>query len=119
MENHIRKIVRRTRRKRGIRKNVLGVPSRPRLTVFRSLKHIYGQVIDDLTGMTLVSASSREKGFDAVGGNSSGAKKVGETLAKRAKDAGVDAVVFDRNGFRFHGRVKALADAAREGGLKF
>lgn len=119
MENHIRKIARRTRRKRGIRKNVLGVPSRPRLTVFRSLKHIYGQVIDDLTGMTLVSASSREKGFDAVGGNYSGAKKVGETLAKRAKDAGVDAVVFDRNGFKFHGRVKALADAAREGGLKF
>lgn len=119
MENHIRKIARRTRRKRGIRKNVLGVPSRPRLTVFRSLKHIYGQVIDDLTGKTLVSASSREKSFDAVGGNSSGAKKVGETLAKRAKDAGVDAVVFDRNGFRFHGRVKALADAAREGGLKF
>ena len=119
MENHIRKIVRRTRRKRGIRKNVLGVPSRPRLTVFRSLKHIYGQVIDDLTGMTLVSASSREKGFDAVGGNSSGAKKVGEALAKRAKDAGVDAVVFDRNGFIYHGRVKAVADAARANGLIF
>ena len=119
MNSHVEKIVRRTRRKHGIRKNVLGVPSRPRLTVFRSLKHIYCQVIDDLSGKTLASASSREKGFDAVGGNADGAKKVGTALAQRAKDAGVEAVVFDRNGFRFHGRVKALADAAREGGLKF
>ena len=119
MDSNIAKIIRRTRRKHGIRKNVFGVPARPRLTVFRSLKHIYGQVVDDLSGKTLASASSRESGFDAVGGNADGAKKVGEALAKRAKDAGIDAVVFDRNGFRFHGRVKALANADREGGLKF
>ena len=119
MDKNTSKIVRRGRRKQGIRKKVLGVPTRPRLTVFRSLKHIYGQVVDDLSGRTLLAASSREKGFDALGGNAEGAKKVGATLAQRAKDAGIDAVVFDRNGFRFHGRVKALADAAREAGLKF
>lgn len=119
MKKNSSKIVRRGRRKRGIRKKVVGMPSRPRLSIFRSLKHIYGQVVDDLSGRTLFSASSREKGFDTPGGNAEGAKKVGATLAQRAKDAGIDSVVFDRNGFKFHGRVKALADAAREGGMKF
>ena len=119
MNSHVEKIVRRTRRKHGIRKNVLGVPSRPRLTVFRSLKHIYCQVIDDLTGRTLVAASSREKGFDGDGGNVGGAEKVGTNLAAKAKEAGLSRVIFDRNGFKYHGRVKALADAARKGGLEF
>jgi large subunit ribosomal protein L18 len=113
------KNIRRSRRKQGIRKKVLGVPGRPRLSVFRSLNHIYGQVIDDLSGKTIVSASSCDKGFDGAGGNSDGAKKVGAALAEKAKGAGVDSVIFDRNGFRYHGRVKALAEAAREGGLKF
>jgi large subunit ribosomal protein L18 len=113
------KNIRRSRRKRGIRKKVLGVPGRPRLSVFRSLNHIYGQVIDDLSGKTIVSASSCDKGFDGAGGNSDGAKKVGAVLAEKAKGAGVESVIFDRNGFRYHGRVKALAEAAREGGLKF
>ncbi|MDG2292439.1 MAG: 50S ribosomal protein L18 [Phycisphaerales bacterium] len=111
---------RRTRRKRGIRKGIFGVPSKPRLSVFRSSKHIYAQVIDDLTGRTLVSASTNEKESDsAIGGNATGAKEVGSRLAERATGAGVTAVVFDRNGYRYHGRVRALADAAREGGLKF
>lgn len=114
------KSIRHARRKRGLRKRVFGDPGRPRLTVFRSAKHIYAQVIDDLSGRTIVSASTNEKGGHvANGGNCEAAKAVGAQLANRAKEAGVDAVVFDRNGFRYHGRVKALADAAREGGLKF
>ncbi|MBT8486387.1 MAG: 50S ribosomal protein L18 [Phycisphaerales bacterium] len=108
------------RRKRGIRRRLLGVPNRPRLTVFRSAKHIYAQVIDDLSGRTLVAASTNEKsGKAANGGNCEAAKQVGDALAERAKQAGIDAVIFDRNGYRFHGRIKALADAARKGGLKF
>jgi len=110
------KTARRTRRKAGLRKRLLGTPDRPRLTVFRSQKHIYAQVIDDVAGKTLAAASSAtaEKGCDIES-----AKKVGEALAEKAKAAGVEAVQFDRNGYKFHGRVKALADAAREGGLKF
>jgi large subunit ribosomal protein L18 len=119
MDRNKQKTVRRERRKTGIRKKVVGMPDRPRLTVFRSANHIYGQVIDDLTGRTLASASSRDKAWDGPGGNVEGARKVGTTLAERAKGAGISKVVFDRNGFRFHGRVKAFADAAREGGLEF
>lgn len=111
---------RRTRRKRGIRKRILGVPSKPRLSVFRSSNHIYAQVIDDLSGRTLVSASSNEKESGTTpGGNVQGATDVGKRLAERAVGAGVSAVVFDRSGYKYHGRVRALADAAREGGLKF
>ena len=106
------------RRKTGIRKRVTGTPQRPRLTVSRSLNHIYAQIIDDLAGRTLVAANSRQLG-EKDGGNKSGAVKVGTALAERAVAAGVSAVTFDRNGMKFHGRIKALADAARKGGLKF
>jgi large subunit ribosomal protein L18 len=101
-----------------LRKKVEGATGRPRLAVFRSLKHISAQIIDDATGTTLAAASSLEKGLKAAG-NAEGAKKVGEELAKRAKGKGVTAVVFDRGGFRYHGRVASLADGAREGGLEF
>lgn len=114
MEKNKLKTVRRKRRKTGIRKRVIGTPERPRLTVFRSLNHIYAQVIDDLDGKTLASASSIKAG---KGGNIAAAVEVGKQIAKQAQDAGVKQVAFDRNGFRYHGRVKALADAAREGGL--
>jgi large subunit ribosomal protein L18 len=119
--NRIRvKTVRRSRRKAGIRKRVFGLPARPRLTVFRSARHIYAQLIDDLAGRTLASASTSEKGSkQASGGNKEAAAAVGRAIADRAKQAGVTEIVFDRNGFRYHGRIKALADAAREGGLKF
>ena len=114
------KITRRTRRKHGIRKGVFGGPDRPRLTVFRSNKNIYVQIINDLTGKTLVSASSSEKlGKADNGGNCDAAIAVGKAIAERASKAGITTVSFDRNGFRFHGRIKALADSAREGGLKF
>lgn len=114
------KTARRIRRKRGIRKKTFGTPSKPRLTVFRSAKHIYAQVVDDLAGRTLASASTNEKGAKpGYGGNCAAATDVGKSLAERAKSAGVEAVVFDRNGYRYHGRIKALGDGAREGGLKF
>ena len=112
------KNVRRARRKRRVRKSVFGTPERPRLTVFRSLKHVYAQVIDDLKGKTLASASSKDKGA-AGKGNCSAAEAVGKALAERAKSAGVKQVVFDRNGYRYHGRVAALAKGARAGGLDF
>ncbi|MEM7230465.1 MAG: 50S ribosomal protein L18 [Planctomycetota bacterium] len=112
--------VRRLRRKRSIRKSVFGLPRRPRLTVFRSGKHIYAQVIDDLAGRTIAAASSLDKeGRPDNGGNVAAATEVGKRLASRAKDAGIEKVAFDRNGYKYHGRVKALADGAREGGLKF
>ena len=111
--------LRRSRRKTGVRKRVMGVPGRPRLTVFRSLNHTYAQVIDDLSGRTLASASTKDKGFGGPTGNVEAAKAIGTTLAERAKQAGVNAVVFDRNGYLYHGRVRALAEAAREGGLEF
>ena len=110
---------RRKRRKMGTRKGLLGVPSRPRLTVFRSARHIYAQDVDDLQGRTLASASTGEKSASGSGGNCDAAKAVGGRLAERAKAAGIETVVFDRNGFKYHGRVKALADGAREGGLTF
>jgi large subunit ribosomal protein L18 len=117
------KRVRRSRRKQGIRKEILGLPDRPRLSVFRSLNHVYAQVIDDLTGKTLASASTMDKGFKSsaagTGAKMSEATAVGKLVAQRAKEKGVSKVVFDRNGYLYHGRVKALADGAREGGLQF
>ena len=109
----------RLRRKRHIRKKVFGSVDRPRLSVFRSANHIYAQVIDDVNQKTLASASSVEKSFDGYGGNIDGASKVGQMIAEKAKEKGVSKIVFDRNGYLFHGRVKALADAARAGGLQF
>ena len=120
---HESKAVIRKRVHRRIRRKVAGSTARPRLAVFRSVKHIYAQVIDDSVGHTLAAASSNEKS-DAKsevksGGNVAGAKAVGKLLAERAKEKGVKSVVFDRGGYLYHGRVKALADAAREGGLEF
>ncbi len=112
----------RLKRKLGIRKRVEGDAVRPRLSVFRSATHIYAQVIDDNLGTTLAAASSLDKAIrDAIKGKkkSDAAKEVGKALAERAKKAGVAAVVFDRNGFRYHGRIAAVADGAREGGLSF
>jgi large subunit ribosomal protein L18 len=103
-----------------IRRKVHGTAERPRLAVFRSLKHIYAQLIDDRAQRTLVSASSNEKNATvANGGNVGGAKDVGKLLADRAKAQGIQKIVFDRGGYLYHGRVKALADAAREAGLEF
>jgi large subunit ribosomal protein L18 len=105
-----------------IRKRLAGTPARPRLAVFRSQTHIYAQVIDDSAGRTLCSAASVDKDIRAQqkrGANLAAAKAVGALLARRAAEKGIGAVVFDRGGFRYHGRVKALAEAAREGGLKF
>lgn len=111
----------RHRRKLHIRKTVRGTTARPRLSVFRSARHIYAQIIDDTDGRTLAAASTLSeelKGLEA-GGNVEAAKQVGTLIAKRALDAGVSSVCFDRNGYLYHGRVKALAEAAREGGLVF
>ena len=104
-----------------IRKKVMGTSERPRLNVYRSLNHIYVQVIDDMKGVTLVSANSAEgnKETRRVGGNLAAAKNVGKVIAERAKAKGIEKVVFDRGGYIYHGRVKALADSAREAGLKF
>ena len=102
-----------------IRRKVEGSTERPRLAVFRSVKHIYAQVIDDTVGHTMAAASSTEKSGVKSGGNVAGAKAVGKLLAERAKEKGIKSVVFDRGGYQYHGRVKALADAAREGGLEF
>jgi len=110
----------RTKRHTRIRLTLSGKTERPRLAVFRSLNQIYAQVIDDSVGRTLASASSLESGVKSTSGNKTDhAKAVGRLLAQRAKDAGVSAVVFDRAGYRYHGRVRALADAAREAGLDF
>ncbi|HUK87379.1 MAG TPA: 50S ribosomal protein L18 [Terriglobales bacterium] len=105
-----------------IRSKILGTAERPRLSVYRSLNHIYAQLIDDMQGITLVSANSAEggaKGAKRVGGNTAAAKEVGKKIAERAKQKGVSKVVFDRGGYLYHGRVKALADSAREAGLQF
>lgn len=112
------KQLRRSRRKQGLRKRLVGTAEQPRLTVYRSLKHIYAQIVDDVTGKTIVSAGTVQDSIDGAG-NKTGATEVGKQLAARAKEAGVSKVALDRNGFRYHGRVKALADAAREGGLQF
>jgi len=108
----------RVRIHRRIRHRVKGTGERPRLAVFRSLKHIYAQVIDDAKGATVAAASSNEKA-GANGGNVAGAKAIGKLIAARAREKGVKEVVFDRGGYLYHGRVKALADAAREAGLEF
>lgn len=120
MNKQVIKDLRRSRRRTGIRKRVQGTPDRPRLAVYRSLSHVYAQVIDDLAGVTLVSASTRDKGvsLDSTG-NIDAAKVVGAAIAQKAKAKGISKVVFDRGGFLYHGRVKALAEAAREGGLDF
>ena len=109
----------RFRRKKSIRKKVFGSVERPRLSVFRSANHIYAQVIDDVNHKTLAQASSLDKDFDGYGGNKDGASAVGNMIAEKAKQAGITTIVFDRNGYLFHGRVKALADAARAAGLQF
>ncbi len=113
------KIKRRKRIKRGIRKKIFGSAERPRLTVFRSNKEIYAQIVNDDESKTILSVSSRDKGVDEKGTKSEVAFAVGERLAKVALDKGVEKVTFDRNGYLFHGRVKALADGARKGGLNF
>jgi large subunit ribosomal protein L18 len=109
----------RKRRHKRVRGKIAGTSERPRLNVFRSEKHIYAQIIDDTKGITLCSASSLEKNFKDSGSNKEGAKKVGGQIAERAIKSGIDTVVFDRGGYIYHGRVKELAEAAREGGLKF
>ena len=102
-----------------IRSRVAGTQERPRLAVFRSVNHIYAQVIDDAQGHTLVSAASTEKDLRGKGGNVEGAKLIGKAVADRAKEKGINRVVFDRGGYLYHGRIKALADAARAAGLEF
>jgi large subunit ribosomal protein L18 len=112
----------RLRRHRRVRKKISGTAERPRLSIFRSTNHIYAQLIDDDKGVTIASASTLDadvKSKAGTGGNIEAAKLVGELIAKRASEKKVDQVVFDRGGFLYHGRVKALADAAREAGLKF
>ena len=109
----------RLRRHKRVRGKINGTAECPRLNVFRSSQHIYAQIIDDVKGVTLAAASSTEKGFDGYGGNIEGAKKVGQMIAEKAKAAGITDVVFDRGGYVYHGRVAALAEGAREGGLNF
>ena len=114
-----KKAARRFKIKRRVRGKVDGTAERPRLSVYRSNLHIYAQLIDDLEGRTLASASSLALGDDATGSPVEVSKRVGQTLAEQAKTAGIERAVFDRNGYKYHGRVKALADGAREGGLRF
>lgn len=109
----------RLKRHARVRAKISGTAERPRLNVFRSAKHIYAQIIDDVNGVTLCSASSMAKGFEGSGANKEGAYKVGEMLAKAAAEKGIEEVVFDRGGYIYHGRVKELAEGARSGGLKF
>ncbi len=109
----------RSRIHKRIRRKLAGTTERPRLAVFRSVAHIYAQVIDDTKGVTLVSASSVDKGAKTNGGNVAAAKTIGTLVAQRAKEKGVTRVVFDRGGYAYHGRVKALAEAARAAGLEF
>lgn len=114
-----KKVEKRAKIKRRIRKNIFGTSERPRLSVFRSNKEIYAQVIDDVEGKTLASASSAKNKATEGKAKAEAAAIVGKELAEKALKAGVDTVVFDRNGYQYHGRVKSLADGAREGGLKF
>jgi len=122
----VSKLKRRLRRKKRVRKKIFGTPERPRLSVYRSLKHIYAQIIDDTRGHTLVSASSlspeireRWEELKKEGGKTAIARAIGELLGKRAVEAGIKQVAFDRGGFKYHGRVKALAEGARSAGLEF
>jgi large subunit ribosomal protein L18 len=109
----------RLKRHKRVRSKISGTADRPRLNVFRSAKHICAQIIDDCKGVTLVSASTLEKGFEGAGGNKEAAHKVGLSIAKKAKEKGISKVVFDRGGYLYHGRVQSLAEGAREGGLEF
>ena len=109
----------RLKRHKRVRSKISGTPERPRLAVYRSNANISAQVIDDVNGVTLVSANTYEKDFEGIGSNKEAARKVGNTLAKRALEKGISAVVFDRGGYIYHGRVSELAEGAREGGLKF
>ena len=119
MVSKINKKAMRLKRHIRVRGKVSGTAERPRLNVFRSNANIYAQIIDDVSGVTLVSANTLEKGFEGATGNAEAAKKVGVTLAERAKAKGIEEVVFDRGGYVYHGRVAALAEGAREAGLKF
>ena len=109
----------RLKRHKRVRAQISGTQARPRLCVFRSSKNIYAQLIDDVAGKTLAAAASNEKDFGMYGGNAEAAAKTGKLIAERAIAAGIENVVFDRGGYLYHGRIKALADGAREGGLKF
>ncbi|MFI8379327.1 50S ribosomal protein L18 [Leeuwenhoekiella sp. NPDC079379] len=113
------KYTRRNKIRLRIRKALVGTAERPRLSVYRSNKEIYAQIIDDTTGKTITAASSRDKGFSSEENKAEIAKLVGKAIAEKAKEAGVEAVAFDRGGYLYHGRVKQLAEGAREGGLKF
>ena len=109
----------RLKRHKRVRAKISGTPECPRLNVFRSARHIYAEIIDDLSGTTLAAASTMDKDFEGNGGNKEAAHKVGEAVAKKAMEKGITKVVFDRSGYIYHGRVKELAEGAREGGLKF
>jgi len=119
MDQAKERVIARGRVRERIRSKITGTADRPRLAVFKSLKHIYAQVIDDASGKTIASASSLDKDSSTKGANAAAAKAVGALIAKKAKDKGVTQVVFDRGGYLYHGNIKALADAARENGLKF
>jgi len=119
MVSNINKKAMRAKRHVRVRGKIAGTSQRPRLNVFRSNANIYAQLIDDVAGVTLASANTLEKGLEGAAGNCEAAKKIGQLLAERAKAKGIEEVVFDRGGFVFHGRVAALAEGAREGGLKF
>jgi large subunit ribosomal protein L18 len=119
MDRAKQRVQSRGRIRERIRSKVTGTGDRPRLAVFKSLKHVYAQIIDDANGNTIASASTREKDAGSKGANAAAAKAVGALIAKKAKDKGITRVVFDRGGYLYHGNIKALADAARENGLEF
>ena len=119
MVSKVNKNAMRLKRHVRVRGKISGTPECPRLNVFRSNANIYAQIIDDVNGVTLVSANTLEKGFEGATGNAEAAKKVGLAIAERAKEKGIEVVVFDRGGYVYHGRVAALAEGAREGGLQF
>ena len=119
MVSKVNKNAMRLKRHVRVRGKVSGTPERPRLNVFRSNANIYAQIIDDVNGVTLVAANTLEKDFEGATGNCEAAKKVGQIVAQRALEKGINEVVFDRNGYLYHGRVAALAEGAREAGLKF
>lgn len=119
MVSKVNKNAMRVKRHVRVRGKISGTPQRPRLNVFRSNANIYAQLIDDVNGVTLASANTLEKAFEGTAGNCEAAKKVGQLLAERAKEKGIEEAVFDRSGYLYHGRVAALAEGARDGGLKF
>ena len=119
MVSKVNKKAMRMKRQIRVRGKISGTPERPRLSVFRSNANIYAQIIDDVNGVTLAAANTLEKEFEGATGNAEAAKKVGQIVAERAKAKGIEKVVFDRNGYIYHGRVAALAEGAREAGLEF